>query len=92
MGVCCLGQTNCRVRLLEAAPRLRLTAVSEPGILAVLGARKSSTIAASGERNNLGGLLCGWAIISHHSRCSMYLARFLDAIPVQCRAGTVWAG
>ncbi len=36
-----------------------LTAVSKPGILAVLGARILSTIAASGERNNLWGLLRG---------------------------------
>jgi len=45
---------------------VKLASVSKPGILAVLGARKSSTIAASGERNNLVGLLCGRAIISHH--------------------------
>jgi len=38
---------------------MNLAAVSKPGILAVLGARKSSTIAASGERNNLVGLLGG---------------------------------
>jgi len=38
---------------------VNLAAVSKPGILAVLGARKSSTIAASGERNNLVGLLGG---------------------------------
>ncbi|MBI5920146.1 MAG: hypothetical protein HY847_00705 [Betaproteobacteria bacterium] len=45
---------------------MKLAAVSKPGILAVLGARKSSTIAASGERINLVGLLGGRAIILHH--------------------------
>jgi len=74
----CLGQTNCRVRLYKAASRpaacgLLYVAVSKLGILAVLCARKSSSIAASGERNNLWWFAVRWVIISRLSRRMMKL-------------------